>query len=75
MGNYKVPGERVLGSYALDDVKEYMPVYLPSSSEVYYICFNLFSNSRPLIWYFGNNYIYIYIYRIEEGRFWYKIEI
>ncbi|KAI4331783.1 hypothetical protein L6164_016738 [Bauhinia variegata] len=29
----EVPGERVLGSYALDDVKEYMPVYLPSTSE------------------------------------------
>ncbi|XP_048318354.2 uncharacterized protein LOC107405745 isoform X2 [Ziziphus jujuba] len=29
----EVPGERVLGSYALDDVKEYMPVYLPSSCE------------------------------------------
>ncbi|KAM3684567.1 hypothetical protein ACJW31_11G053600 [Castanea mollissima] len=29
----EVPGERVLGSYALDDVKDYMPVYLPSTSE------------------------------------------
>ncbi|XP_057415336.1 uncharacterized protein LOC130710179 isoform X3 [Lotus japonicus] len=29
----EVPGERVLGSYALDDVKEYMPVHLPSTSE------------------------------------------
>ncbi|XP_045818799.1 uncharacterized protein LOC123911434 isoform X3 [Trifolium pratense] len=29
----EVPGERVLGLYALDDVKEYMPVYLPSTSE------------------------------------------
>ncbi|KAE8077724.1 hypothetical protein FH972_016258 [Carpinus fangiana] len=29
----EVPGERVLGSYVLDDVKEYLPVYLPSSSE------------------------------------------
>ncbi|KAG2700491.1 hypothetical protein I3760_06G000100 [Carya illinoinensis] len=29
----EVPGECVLGSYSLDDVKEYMPVYLPSSSE------------------------------------------
>ncbi|XP_027357140.1 uncharacterized protein LOC113866515 [Abrus precatorius] len=29
----EVPGERVLGSYALDDVKEYMPVYLPPTSE------------------------------------------
>ncbi|RDY14648.1 putative vacuolar protein sorting-associated protein 13A, partial [Mucuna pruriens] len=29
----EVPGERVLGSYDLDDVKEYMPVYLPSTSE------------------------------------------
>ncbi|XP_024632124.1 uncharacterized protein [Medicago truncatula] len=29
----EVPGERVLGMYALDDVKEYMPVQLPSTSE------------------------------------------
>ncbi|KAI9110971.1 hypothetical protein K1719_018091 [Acacia pycnantha] len=29
----EVPGERVLGSYALDDVKEYMPVHLPPTSE------------------------------------------
>ncbi|XP_027919445.1 uncharacterized protein LOC114177994 isoform X3 [Vigna unguiculata] len=29
----EVPGERVLGSYDLDDVKEYMPVCLPSTSE------------------------------------------
>ncbi|KAK7300278.1 hypothetical protein RJT34_11120 [Clitoria ternatea] len=29
----EVPGERVLGSFPLDDVKEYMPVYLPSTSE------------------------------------------
>lgn len=29
----EVPGERVLGSYDLDDIKEYMPVYLPSTSE------------------------------------------
>ncbi|KAK7315042.1 hypothetical protein VNO77_33574 [Canavalia gladiata] len=29
----EVPGERVLGSYALDDVKEYIPAYLPSTSE------------------------------------------
>ncbi|KAG4977288.1 hypothetical protein JHK84_036989 [Glycine max] len=29
----EVPGERVLGSYDLDDVKEYVPVYLPSTSE------------------------------------------
>ncbi|BFG24048.1 hypothetical protein CerSpe_103220 [Prunus speciosa] len=29
----EVPGKRVLGSYALDDVKEYSPVQLPSSSE------------------------------------------
>ncbi|KAF3432303.1 hypothetical protein FNV43_RR27043 [Rhamnella rubrinervis] len=29
----EVPGECVLGSYALDDVKEYKPVFLPSSSE------------------------------------------
>ncbi|KAF1899682.1 hypothetical protein Lal_00019812 [Lupinus albus] len=29
----EVPGERVLGSYTLDDVKEYMPVYLPPTSE------------------------------------------
>ncbi|KAK7274520.1 hypothetical protein RIF29_15613 [Crotalaria pallida] len=29
----EVPGERVLGSYALDDAKEYMPVYLPPTSE------------------------------------------
>lgn len=33
----KVPGVRVVGSYTLDDVKEYAPVYLPSTSEVY--CF------------------------------------
>lgn len=30
----KVPGERVVGSYALDDVKEYAPVYLTGTSEV-----------------------------------------
>ncbi|XP_022639322.1 uncharacterized protein LOC106768127 isoform X4 [Vigna radiata var. radiata] len=29
----EVPGERVLGSYDLDEVKEYMPVCLPSTSE------------------------------------------
>ncbi|OVA10906.1 Vacuolar protein sorting-associated protein 13 domain [Macleaya cordata] len=29
----EVPGERVLGSYALDDIKEQIPVYLPSTSE------------------------------------------
>ncbi|XP_062008854.1 uncharacterized protein LOC133725578 isoform X1 [Rosa rugosa] len=29
----EVPGKRVLGSYALDDVKEYSPVQLPSSPE------------------------------------------
>ncbi|XP_058779187.1 uncharacterized protein LOC131653133 isoform X2 [Vicia villosa] len=29
----EVPGERVLGWYTLDDAKEYMPVYLPSTSE------------------------------------------
>lgn len=33
-GRCKVPGKRVLGSYALDDVKEYSPVQVPSSSEV-----------------------------------------
>ncbi|XP_058197048.1 uncharacterized protein LOC131313017 isoform X3 [Rhododendron vialii] len=29
----EVPGERVVGSYTLDDVKEYAPIYLPSTSE------------------------------------------
>nr|XP_011467498.1 PREDICTED: uncharacterized protein LOC101298156 [Fragaria vesca subsp. vesca] len=29
----EVPGKRVLGSYALDDVKQYSPVQLPSSPE------------------------------------------
>ncbi|XP_057965676.1 uncharacterized protein LOC131156193 isoform X2 [Malania oleifera] len=29
----EVPGERFLGSFQLDDVKAYMPVYLPSTSE------------------------------------------
>lgn len=29
----EVPGERVVGSYILDDVKEYMPVCLPANSE------------------------------------------
>ncbi|EXB26144.1 Putative vacuolar protein sorting-associated protein 13C [Morus notabilis] len=29
----EVPGERVLGSYSLDEVKEYIPVDLPPSSE------------------------------------------
>uniref|UniRef100_A0A1D1Z4D3 Putative vacuolar protein sorting-associated protein 13A n=1 Tax=Anthurium amnicola TaxID=1678845 RepID=A0A1D1Z4D3_9ARAE len=29
----EVPGEHILGSYTLDDVKEYTPVYLPPSSE------------------------------------------
>lgn len=30
----KVPGERVLGSYALDEVQEFSPVYLCATSEV-----------------------------------------
>ncbi|KAI8535314.1 hypothetical protein RHMOL_Rhmol10G0164400 [Rhododendron molle] len=29
----EVPGERVVGSCTLDDVKEYAPIYLPSTSE------------------------------------------
>ncbi|PSS01845.1 Vacuolar protein sorting-associated protein like [Actinidia chinensis var. chinensis] len=29
----EVPGERIVGSYTLDEVKEYMPIYLPSTSE------------------------------------------
>ncbi|XVE86346.1 hypothetical protein DITRI_Ditri18aG0027900 [Diplodiscus trichospermus] len=29
----EVPGERVVGSFALDDLKEYMPVHLQSTSE------------------------------------------
>ncbi|XP_052202477.1 uncharacterized protein LOC127808127 isoform X2 [Diospyros lotus] len=29
----EVPGEHILGSYIIDDVKEYPPVYLPSTSE------------------------------------------
>ncbi|KAF5748859.1 putative vacuolar protein sorting-associated protein 13B-like isoform X3 [Tripterygium wilfordii] len=29
----EVPGERVIGSYALDDLKEHVPVHLPSTSE------------------------------------------
>ncbi|XP_028107933.1 uncharacterized protein LOC114306815 isoform X2 [Camellia sinensis] len=29
----EVPGERIVGSYTLDDVKEYTPVCLPSTSE------------------------------------------
>ncbi|KAJ7978125.1 Vacuolar protein sorting-associated protein [Quillaja saponaria] len=29
----EVPGERVMGSYALDDVREYLPVHLASTSE------------------------------------------
>lgn len=29
----EVPGERILGTYSLDDVKEYVPVYLSSTSE------------------------------------------
>lgn len=29
---YKVPGKRTLGSYTLDDVKEYPPINLASSS-------------------------------------------
>ncbi|KAI3918818.1 hypothetical protein MKX01_042138 [Papaver californicum] len=29
----EVPGERILGAYSLDDIKEQMPVYLPSTSE------------------------------------------
>ncbi|XP_019702812.1 uncharacterized protein [Elaeis guineensis] len=29
----EVPGERILGTYSLDDVKEFVPVYLPSTSE------------------------------------------
>ncbi|GAB2222927.1 hypothetical protein Drorol1_Dr00017059 [Drosera rotundifolia] len=28
----EVPGERIIGAYTLDDVKEYTPVHLPSSS-------------------------------------------
>eukprot|EP00268_Persea_americana_P023609 TRINITY_DN23168_c0_g2_i2.p1 TRINITY_DN23168_c0_g2~~TRINITY_DN23168_c0_g2_i2.p1 ORF type:complete len:2954 (+),score=526.87 TRINITY_DN23168_c0_g2_i2:1710-10571(+) len=29
----EVPGERVIGSYSLDDVTEYLPVHLPSTPE------------------------------------------
>ncbi|KAM3303588.1 putative protein isoform X1 [Capsicum chacoense] len=29
----EVPGERVIGSYAIDDVKDYAPVYLPATPE------------------------------------------
>ncbi|KAL3354105.1 hypothetical protein AABB24_018653 [Solanum stoloniferum] len=29
----EVPGERVIGSYALDDVKDYAPIYLPATPE------------------------------------------
>jgi hypothetical protein len=30
----KVPGQRVIGSYALDDLKEYIPVQLKATAEV-----------------------------------------
>lgn len=30
----KVPGERIVGSYALDDLKEYTAVHLKATSEV-----------------------------------------
>lgn len=30
----KVPGERVIGSYALDDLKEYIPVQMKTTAEV-----------------------------------------
>lgn len=33
--NCKVPGERVVGSYVLDDLKDYIPVHLPLTAEVY----------------------------------------
>lgn len=29
----EVPGERVIGSYALDDIKDYAPIYLPATPE------------------------------------------
>ncbi|CAL9110355.1 unnamed protein product [Musa acuminata var. zebrina] len=29
----EVPGERILGAYSLDDIKEHAPVYLPSTTE------------------------------------------
>lgn len=41
-----MPGERVIGSYTLDDVKEYTPVNLPATSEVYLSAFlQLFSKT------------------------------
>lgn len=35
----KVPGERVVGSYVLDDLKEYVPVHLQSTAEVHLCTF------------------------------------
>ncbi|XVF23437.1 hypothetical protein REPUB_Repub13aG0038400 [Reevesia pubescens] len=32
----EVPGERIVGSFALDDLKEHLPVHLQSTSEVLY---------------------------------------
>ncbi|KAH7688715.1 Vacuolar protein sorting-associated protein 13 [Dioscorea alata] len=29
----EVPGERILGTYCLDDTREYMPIFLPSTSD------------------------------------------
>ncbi|KAJ6967004.1 vacuolar sorting-associated protein [Populus alba x Populus x berolinensis] len=29
----EVPGQRVIGSYALDDLKEYIPVHLKATAE------------------------------------------
>lgn len=34
----QVPGERVLGSYAIDDVSANSLVYLPATSEVLFLC-------------------------------------
>lgn len=31
----KVPGERVIGVYSLDELREYVPIHLKPTSEVY----------------------------------------
>lgn len=39
-----------MGSYVLDDVKEYLPVYLPSSSEVYFFSLHLSWYVKQLVY-------------------------
>ncbi|XWS30007.1 hypothetical protein CRYUN_Cryun24cG0081100 [Craigia yunnanensis] len=46
----EVPGERMVGSFALDDLKEYMPVHLQSTSEVHFSAINFIALIGTDIW-------------------------